>query len=536
MSEINFVTLETRLRTRIRDHLVRLVVGEHTVGIAVDSAAIRAAHVRHGREGTLVVQVAEVPLPPQTLIDGGVMNPAVFGDVLRELHARLRSGGMPEHARGVLLITGHSLILKQITMPLMTDAELSEQFGWEAEQHIPFDINDVIVAHGTLRHRSDQGQMDMLLAAAKRDEVRELLRLASAAGFQIEAMEPTALALGRALHASSPATGAPETRVVVEVTDDLTTIAVFVGDTLTFTRDIVHAFSAVVEAVQKNLGVSYEEARSMIASLVAPDGELVPNALRTIVVDEVESICGEIQRSLDFFLATSNGPAFTSVSLCGPGAALPGFRESLERRARCPATLLDTGAGLGPASVRTDVRTRYASAIGAALRTDFAVAIQAQPDAHVRESRTNVVRLRRDEVRAREARDAKLRRPKKYRPSKEELARFLEVLDFMLAAGVPMLDTLRTIASDPAIGGRRFRRAFQFVVIDVSGGKTLAEALEWGFTIPPLIACLIDALEQSGKLDSGQLRRTAQFIRTGSFGHGGEALPDYIQNALRRSA
>lgn len=538
MGEINFVTSETRPQLRLRDRISRLRGGDHTVGITVDSRMIRAAHVRRDKAGTRVVQVAEAPLPLQTHMDGSVMNPAVFGDVLRELYHRLRSGSLPESARGVLLIGGHQAILKMIKMQLLTDDEFEVQFPWEAEPHIPYDINDVVIAREVVRRWPEQGEMDVLLAAAKRDEVAELLRIAQTAGFRIEAVEPSALALRRAMSTMLSAPGSEqETRVAIEVTEDLTTIAVLVGTSITFSRDIMHAYTAVVEALQKKLGVANEEGRNMIASIVAKGGEPAPDALGAIVAGEVDSIAGEIQRSLDFYLATlPHSTFFTSIALCGPGATLPGLRENVERRAKCPATLLDTSAGLGSLNLQTGVRTRCASAIGAALRTDFTITTQTQHSARVRDSRTNVVGLTRDQLRAREAREAKLRRPRKHRPSKEELARFLEVLDFTLAAGVTILDTLRIIASDPAIGGRRFRRAFEFVVKDISEGKSLVEALEWGFALPPLISCLIASLERSGELDRGHLRRAAQFIRTGSFGHGGEALPDFVQNALRRSA
>jgi type IV pilus assembly protein PilM len=79
-----------------------------------------------------------------------------------------------------LSVSGQSVILRKVTVPMMTNAELQEQIQWEAEQHIPFDIKDVQVDYQVLRRRPEASQMDLLLVAAKRDQISEYAQLARA--------------------------------------------------------------------------------------------------------------------------------------------------------------------------------------------------------------------------------------------------------------------------------------------------------------------------------------------------------------------
>jgi type IV pilus assembly protein PilM len=127
-----------------------------------------------GPAGASLVRFGFAPLPPQTIVDGQVMDAGNVVEVLQRVFhdARIRQKEV------ALSVSGQSVIIRKITVPIMTAAELDEQIHWEAEQHIPFDIKDVQVDYQVLRRRPEASQMDLLLVAAKRDQINDYAQLA----------------------------------------------------------------------------------------------------------------------------------------------------------------------------------------------------------------------------------------------------------------------------------------------------------------------------------------------------------------------
>src|SRR5262249_33328594 len=129
--------------------------GQYLVGVDIGSSAIKLCQLKDVRGKRTLVKFGFYPLPAQTIIDGHVMNQNVIVQGLRDLFTSLKVRG-----RSVALsVSGHSVIIKRITLPMMTTAELAEQIHWEAEQQIPFDIKDVQIDYEVLRRRPEQGQM-----------------------------------------------------------------------------------------------------------------------------------------------------------------------------------------------------------------------------------------------------------------------------------------------------------------------------------------------------------------------------------------
>ena len=110
--------------------------GKNLVGVDIGSNCIKVAQLKTSRKGTQVIRHGYGALPPQTIIDGHVMNPGVVTETLLRI---FKDNKITQKEIAVGLY-GQSVIVRKITVPIMTPAELDEQIGWEAEQHIPFDI------------------------------------------------------------------------------------------------------------------------------------------------------------------------------------------------------------------------------------------------------------------------------------------------------------------------------------------------------------------------------------------------------------
>src|SRR5688572_1405447 len=119
-------------------------------------------------------------VPPDSIVDGAIIDGGAVADAVRRLFSNKRF-----KAKDVVAsLSGNSVIVKKLTLPNMTEAELSESIYWEAEQYIPFDIQDVNLDYEILETGTgqDQGSMDVLLVAAKKDKIGDYTNVISQAG------------------------------------------------------------------------------------------------------------------------------------------------------------------------------------------------------------------------------------------------------------------------------------------------------------------------------------------------------------------
>jgi type IV pilus assembly protein PilM len=319
--------------------------GRNLVGVDIGSSSIKVCEIKEGRKGArTLLRFAHQPLPSQSIVDGHIMNSSAVVEGLEKLFHRQRRRDV------ALRISGHSVIIKKVTMPLMTPEELREQITWEAEQHIPFDIADVELDYQVLRRREDEGQMDVLLVAAKKEEIQDLVNLALEARLKPKVIDLDAFTVQNCFEVGY---GAPErgrTVVLLHVGASLTTINILTDGTTAFTRDIANGGNAITEEIQRQLSIGQEEAE---AYKCGAGGGIVPHEVSKIVQQVVESLAGEIQRSLDFYLATSGDREIAQVMLSGGAARLGTLKDAIGSRSRAPVEVIDPlrAAALDPKTV-----------------------------------------------------------------------------------------------------------------------------------------------------------------------------------------
>jgi type IV pilus assembly protein PilM len=353
--------------------------GKNLVGVDIGSSSIKVCELREGRKGHTLFKVAYAPLPPQTIVDGHVMNTAVVTDTLMQLFA--------EHKikqRDVAVgVSGQSVIIRKITVPMMTPAELDEQIQWEAEQHIPFDIKDVQIDYQVLRRHPDRGQMDLLLVAAKRDEINDYAQFVREAKLRPVCVDIDAFCVQNLFEASM---GVPQEQTValLNMGASLTSLNIVSGGTSAFTRDITSGGNTISEEIQRETGLSFEQAEAYKCGDTATGdggagvdrGGMVPQHVQQVIDAACDTIAAEIQRSLDFFMATSGEAEINQIYVTGGTANLSNLRSAIQRRARAPVEFFNPVANLtiDNRNVRPDVlqarNAQLAVAIGLALRKD----------------------------------------------------------------------------------------------------------------------------------------------------------------------
>jgi type IV pilus assembly protein PilM len=276
-------------------------------------------------------------LPPEAIVDGSLMNFTAIVEKIREL-LRVHRIRFKECA---LSISGHSVIIKKISLPEMTEEELQESIQWEAEQYIPFDIKDVEVDVEILNPKAGQGQMDVLLVAAKKEVINDHVSVAMEAGLKPVVMDVDTFTIQNAFELNY---GFPPNEVIalINIGASVININIVANGITTFTRDIGMGGQMLTEEIQKQLNVSYEEAEHY---KTGGEGTISSSSIyrevQRLSERVSETLVTEIQRSIDFFAATTINADISRIYLSGGSAQIPALIRSLERRLEVPVELVN---------------------------------------------------------------------------------------------------------------------------------------------------------------------------------------------------
>lgn len=308
--------------------------GKLLVGVDIGASSIKVVQLKESRRALTIVRHAHVELPRDTIIDGHVMNPSAVTEALEQAFAQAKIG-QKEVAIGVY---GQSVIVRKIAMPLMTKEELQESIGWEAEQHIPFDIKQMTFDYEVLARFPEEQRMDVLLVAAKRDEVSDVATIVRDAKLKPLVVDINAFAIQNCLERTLGTLPADRTIAIVDVGAANTTINVLSKGTSAFTREIQTAGASITEEVRKRCNLGWEQAE---AYKCGAQGGLVPQDVNAAIDQACANLAGEVHRSLDFYLATSGEADITRVYVCGGGAALAPLCRAIEEKTRRPVEVFD---------------------------------------------------------------------------------------------------------------------------------------------------------------------------------------------------
>jgi type IV pilus assembly protein PilM len=312
-------------------------VARTCVGLDIGSSSVKVVQLKESSKGYHLVNFGIEPLPPQTIVDGAIMNQSAVVDAIRSLRMALKL-----KARDVATaISGHSVIIKKIKVPPMTAEELEEQIPWEAEHHIPFSKDDVEIDHQLVNGQNSQGQMELLLVAAKKEVVSDYTMVIREAKLQPVVMDVAAFTIQNAFEINYEATP-DEAVALINVGAALSNINIVAGGTSAFTRDVTVGGNVFTEEIQKRLNVSQEEAEAWkIGSMGEGAHEVLPHEVEAVLAEVADGVAGQFQRSLDFFLASAADATISRIYLCGGSAKVPALQKALQEKSRTNVEIMD---------------------------------------------------------------------------------------------------------------------------------------------------------------------------------------------------
>ncbi|MFO0659023.1 MAG: type IV pilus assembly protein PilM [Polyangiaceae bacterium] len=299
--------------------------GKNLVGVDIGSSSIKVCQLKETRKGFSLAKMAYAPLPPQTVVDGHVMNSGVVVETL----AKVFHDNKIKQRDVAMSVSTQSVIIRRISLPIMNAAELDEHIPWESKQHIPFDLKEMQLDYEVLRRRPETGQMDVLLVAAKKEEINDHANLAREAKLKPVVVDIDAFTVQNMFE---NVRGLPtdQTIALINIGASISSLNIVSNGATIFPRDVPTGGNAITEQLQKQLGIPIEQAEAY-KSATDETGLLSKSAV-SIIRDAADGVAGEIQRSIDFFLATNGDIELSKIFVTGGSANLPQLCSSLERR------------------------------------------------------------------------------------------------------------------------------------------------------------------------------------------------------------
>jgi type IV pilus assembly protein PilM len=342
------------------------------VGLDIGSSGIKLVQLKESRGRYILQKFGFKPLEPEVIVDGTVMDEGRVVSAIKELFEETKI----KVKQVAVSISGHAVIIKKISLPPMPDEELEGQVRLAAEQYIPFDINEVNIDFSVLPSSEAggdaQGEMSIILVAAKKDKINELTELVKGAGLLPIVMDVDAFAIEN-MHAINYPVSQEETTALVNIGASVMNINIVRGGTSLFTRDIPIGGNRYTEAIQREMGMSYEEAEETKKGERSGGNN---QAAVTTVVDSVNAeVASEIARTIDYFKSTMPDADVQQVLLCGGGAQVKGLLTQLKDRMHAvvevanPFGEIDTSGSDFDQNTLAELAPLAAVGVGLALRS-----------------------------------------------------------------------------------------------------------------------------------------------------------------------
>ena len=298
------------------------------VGIDIGSSAVKAVELMPAGGREVVARAGVQPVPAGTIVKGEIVDRTAVAEAIR-----LLLGAADIRRRdAALALPGSAVIVREITVPRMSAAELAGSIAWEAARHIPFDLGDVNLDYQVVDHGDDAERrtpMAVLLVAAKKTTIARYAAAVAEAGCLPAVVDVAAFALQNACASQG---GFQQEGVVALLNCGASTINVNIvqrGRSV-FTRDIAVGGNACTDALRRTADLSFEEAERLKTgrSVQRGGGEDIEPALQ----EATDDLLLEVERTFDFFAASRDPGRIDRIVLSGGASQGAGFASAMSRR------------------------------------------------------------------------------------------------------------------------------------------------------------------------------------------------------------
>jgi type IV pilus assembly protein PilM len=345
------------------------------IGMDIGSNVVKCLRLDLSADRPVITHFAMADLPPEAIVDGEIMDREL---VIEAIRSAAEKAGIPDEPMASA-VAGRAVIVKKIVMDKMSEEDAREAIYWEAEQHVPFDIDDITLDFQILQEDIGADQMELLLVAAKKDMIlghAELIRdagyrplvidvasfanqntwefMRNQAGFStlpnlaeetdagddedsVDDLDPFDEGAEDQREVAAEAQ-ADEFVALLDVGGGVTNVHIVKDGVPYFTRDLPIGVAHFIEQFQKQLGLTYETAHDVARGQTDEvDDQLVTDIVRSVGSEIYQGL----EPSLSYLKTSGEADGIDRIVLSGGGAHLPGLREYLAESYNVPSEIAD---------------------------------------------------------------------------------------------------------------------------------------------------------------------------------------------------
>lgn len=338
-------------------------------GLDVGSSSVKVVELEGKMNSLNLVSLGFENLPDNTIVDGQIMELNTVSDVIQNVC----NDHQIKSAQVVTGVSGHSVIVKNIVLPPMSRDELEESIDWHAEEHIPYDLADVSLDYHITGENAES--TSVLIAACKRERIDNLKQVIQFAGKQPVVIDVDTFALQNCYEVNyQPSDN--DVVTLLNIGASTMNVNIVQGNRSLFTRDITVGGSQFTDVLQRSLGLSYQQAEAVKRGVPDAAEGVEEKAIEPLMDNVMEMVAMEIQKTFDFYRATSEdgGVPVQKILISGGGSKLAGLPEELSARLELPVEVLDpfrqikVDARKFDPDYLSEIMPEMAVAVGLALR------------------------------------------------------------------------------------------------------------------------------------------------------------------------
>ncbi len=271
---------------------------------------------------------------PDAIVEGEIIDREAVLDSIRTL---IETKGFS--TKDVVLgIAGRDVIIKRITMDRMSEADTREQIKWEAEQYVPFDINEVTLDFDVVNPNFGENQQEVILVAAKNELINNLASLLKDLNLTPIIIDTTAFSIQH-VYEHNYEVVPDEIICLMHIGAGMTVINVIKGGSSLSARDVYYGVNAYISKLQKEVGFNYEDAANAAKGTV-PVG-VSQDSIQGVFESFVSDLGTHIERSLQFLSTVTGEEKVSRMYLSGGGSSIPNLLDYLKRRFGIPIEILN---------------------------------------------------------------------------------------------------------------------------------------------------------------------------------------------------
>ena len=300
-----------------------LFSGKGSIGLDLGSSYLKTVKLKESK-GSYELELFDIhPLPPELIVDGSIIDSIRLVDSIKEMvkKAAIKTKDT------VISISGHSsVIIKRISLPEMSEEDLSESIKFEAEQYVPFDIDDVNLDFQIIGPKEEPGQMDVVLVAVKKDIINEYISVIRESGLNPIVVDIDAFALEN-MYGNNYEIEPEKNIALLNIGASTINMSILKGGISVFTRDSSLGSNIHTEALQREFNISYENAERLKRG--EPVENISPQDGAAVIESASEEILSEIVRSFDYYRSTTLHEEISEVIFSGGCALLSNFASMI---------------------------------------------------------------------------------------------------------------------------------------------------------------------------------------------------------------